>query len=145
MAWGTTMDGVARTQQKWGSAATTAGFTVLPNHLLALNQFLPPDEQVSPTEMVVLLQILTAWWSADKLPFPSKTTIGRRAGLSPRQVQRALSSLETKGYIARIARFSANRARSSNEYDLSGIVSRVKRISEANPEAFKRKIQPATK
>src|SRR5687767_5772113 len=93
---GVLMDGVARTQQKWGEAATAAGFTVLPNHLLSINQFLSVDRQITPTEMVVLLQVLSAWWSADKLPFPSKTTIARRAGLSPRQVQRALSGLEGK-------------------------------------------------
>jgi len=98
-----------------------------------------PDRQVSPTEMVVLLQILAAWWSVDRLPFPSKSTIGRRAGLSPRQVQRALSSLEEKQFLARVARYSSNRARSSNEYDISGLVNLVRKLGEAYPDAFKRK------
>lgn len=133
------MDGVARTQQKWGEAATAAGFTVLPNHLLSINQFVGDARQISPTEMVVLLQLLAAWWSADKMPFPSKATIGKRAGLSPRQVQRALSSLEAKEYLKRKARFGSNKGRASNEYDVSGVAEVVRRLGDAYPEAFKRR------
>lgn len=133
-----TPEGVARTVAKWGETATTAGFTVLPNHLLALNQFLPEGERITPTEMVVLLQILLAWWDPQKLPFPSKSTIARRAGLSPRQVQRAIAALEGKGLISRIARFSKASARSSNEYDVGGVSRIVRKYADANPAAFKR-------
>jgi hypothetical protein len=132
-------EGVARTVEKWGPEATSAGFTVLPNHLLAINQFVPKDAQLSPTEMLVLLQIVASWWSADRLPFPSKATIATRSGLSPRQVQRALSALETKGVINRRARFGVNRARSSNEYDLTGLVESVRKAATAHPTAFRRR------
>lgn len=136
------MDGLTSGKTKWGEEAIKAGFTLVPNHLLAFNQFEPNEEKrISPTEMLVALQILASWWAADKLPFPSKTTIAARAGLSPRQVQRALGSLDEKGYIKRISRFTTNRARTSNQFDVSGLVDAVKQAAVNNPHAFKRQVQ----
>jgi hypothetical protein len=88
--------------------------------------------------MVVLLQILLAWWDPSKLPFPSKATIARRAGLSPRQVQRSLTSLEAKEFISRVARFNNSSARSSNEYDVGGVARAVRKYADAYPTAFRR-------
>jgi hypothetical protein len=133
------MSSTAETQEKkWGEAAIAAGFTVLPNHLIAINQFLEDDKRISPTEMLVALQILTSWWAVDKMPFPSKTTIAKRAALSPRQVQRALAALEDKGYIKRITRMTSNRARISNQFDVSGLASAVAAIASKHPAAFKK-------
>ena len=135
------MDGVVSSKDKWGSDAISAGFTVLPNHFISLNQFVEDDKKISPTEMIVILQILSAWWSKDRLPFPSKATIGTRSGLSARQVQRALTGLEDKGYINRLVRFNRNQARASNQFDLSGLVSAVANAAERHPGAFKRQNQ----
>lgn len=130
----------ARTMsRKWGSDVVSAGFTSLPNHLLSINQFVPKENHLTPTELLTLFQILSAWWDADRLPFPSKATIARRLGLSPRQVQRALNGLEEKGYISRVARFYQNRGRASNSYDLSKVVALVRTLAAQNPDAFKRR------
>jgi len=134
------MDGASTGADKWGEQAIAAGFTLLPNHFLALNQFLPDDRRLSPTEMLVLLQILSAWWSKDKLPFPSKATIAQRAGLSPRQVQRALTALEQSGFVKRVSRYNRNQGRTSNQFDLTGLVAAVVGAAESNPTAFKRQI-----
>lgn len=131
------MDGITISEEKWGKDAISAGFTVIPSHLMAINQFLPEDDRVSPTEMVVLLQVLSSWWSKERMPFPSKATIGQRAGLSPRQVQRALTGLESKGFIERQARSSSSRGRTSNQYNLDGVVTKVATAAKANPRAFK--------
>jgi predicted transcriptional regulator len=131
------MDGIASSQEKWGADAISAGFTVVPNHLIAINQFVDQAKRLSPTEMLVVLQILQAWWAKDRLPFPSKATIASRAGLSPRQVQRALTSLEAKEYIQRVKRFAANQGRTSNQYDLDGLVRTVMAVAARNPTAFK--------
>lgn len=130
-------NGITRTQEKWGSSALEAGFTIIPNHLLAMNQYLPVERQVSPTEMLVLLQILLAWWSSDRLPFPSKAAIAARAALSTRQVQRALSALESKGLLQRTARFSGGRGRMSNSYDPAGLVRTVDELAKLHPNIFK--------
>lgn len=132
------MDGVLSSQEKWGPEAIAAGFTVLPNHFIALNQFAEEGKTLSPTEMLVVLQILSAWWSKDRLPFPSKATIATRSGLSPRQVQRALTALEQKGYIERITRYSTNQARTSNQFKLTGLVTAVINAAKEHPAAFKR-------
>ena len=117
------------------------GFSVLPNHLISLNQFLPEEKQLSPTEMLVVLQIISSWWSKERLPFPSKATIATRAGLSPRQVQRALTALEGKGFVQRLTRYNRSQARASNQYDLAGLVTAVTGAAESNPSAFKRQTQ----
>ena len=81
-------------ERKWGQGVVDAGFTMVPNHLIAANGFLSVEERVSPTEMFLLLQLLSVWWNASDMPFPSKATLAKRLGLkSTRQVQRALGSL----------------------------------------------------
>ena len=127
----------AKTEEKWGSGVVAGGFTIVPNHLVAINQYLPSARRISPTEMFVLLQILSAWWAADKLPFPSKATIAARTDLSERQVQRAISSLEKKGLLERIARFTGGQGRKSNIYDLSRLVQLLKEYSDKSPNIFK--------
>jgi DNA-binding MarR family transcriptional regulator len=131
--------GLTATRKKWGEYATEGGFTIIPNHLLAINQFVTEDKRITPTEMVVLFQLLLTWWSPDRLPFPSKATIGRRTGLSPRQVQRALGGLEAKGYLSRIARFVENRGRISNVYQLGPLTAVIERIARENPKIFRQK------
>lgn len=126
----------ARTNEKWGKAVVDAGFTILPNHLVAINQFLDKSRQLTPTEMFVLLQVLLAWWSADRLPFPSKAAISARTGLSPRQVQRALASLEKKEFLVRTARFQTGRGRTTNAYDPGGLVAAVREMAAKQPNIF---------
>lgn len=136
---GMSMDSLARTRNKWGEAVTAAGFTIVPNHLLGINEFVDEENKLSPTEMVVLLQILMAWWSAERMPFPSKSTISSRAGLSARQVQRALAALERKGILQRHARYGEDNARRSNQYNLVDLVAKVQGLVEISPEAFRAK------
>lgn len=131
-------EGLTRTREKWGKDVVSAGFTILPNHLLALNQFVAEDKKLTPTEMFVLLQVLLAWWSASRLPFPSKAAIADRTGLSPRQVQRALAALECKGYLTRTARYIGGRGRTTNAYDPKGLVSAIAQIAADNPNIFAR-------
>jgi hypothetical protein len=121
--------------RKWGAQVAAAGFTAVPNHLLSINQFLDKKHRLSSTELLILLQILSSWWHADQLPFPSKSTIARRLGLSARQVQRALKTLEQKGIIKRIARL---KGRNSNTFDLTGLVDKVHYLVTQHPEAFRR-------
>lgn len=131
------MSGKDRVRAKWGADVAAAGFTITPSHLLAANAFLPSERHLAPTEMLILLNLLSAWWQADRLPFPSKATLAKRLGLkSTRQVQRALSSLESKGLIQRIERFHESKGRASNYYDLSGTVALVKTLVTEHPGAF---------
>lgn len=130
--------GLQPSGMRWGKAVVDAGFTVLPNHLIAMNRFLPPEMRISPTAFVVLAQILVNWWSREEHPFPSKASIAERAGLSERQVQRALTELEKKEMLKRRPRFTAAGGRSSNEYDLRPLADRVEGFVAQHPSAFRR-------
>ena len=42
-------------EKRWGGAAVAqSGFTLLPNHLIAINAFLPAERKLTPTEFMVL-------------------------------------------------------------------------------------------
>lgn len=121
--------------EKWGSSLASTGFTILPNQLLTYNSKAAEKDKISPSEFFVLCQLLLHWWSARDMPFPSKATISERTGLSARQVQRTLGSLEKKGLLRRVARFGkANAGRMSNAYDLSLLVQALNALASAKPE-----------
>lgn len=134
--WSPTLsDQKKTTEQKWGADAVAAGFTIIPNHLISYNQFVPESEQLSPSEFFVLAQILRHWWGEQDKPFPSKASISARTGISPRQVQRILGQLESRGLIRRISRFSgSNAGRMSNAYDLRPLARKVADIAKKNPK-----------
>jgi DNA-binding MarR family transcriptional regulator len=85
------------TQEKWGEVAR-AGFQTVPDLLLKHQKEL----RISPTEMVVLLNVLMHWWYRDQKPFPRPTTISKRMGVTVRTVQRALSNLQESGLVKRL-------------------------------------------
>lgn len=116
----------SKTAAKWGEALTKSGFTVIPNQLISYNQYAEEGARISPTEFYLLCQLLVHWWEASDRPFPSKASLSERTGLSTRQIQRTLGSLEEKGLILRIARFGRNSSgRMSNAYDLQPLVRRL--------------------
>ncbi len=85
-----------RGSAKWNGAAD-AGFTIVPDALIHKQAKLG----LSATELVVLLQIISFWWAADRPPFPSTTTIASRMGVEVRTVQRAIRALLKSGLIDR--------------------------------------------
>ena len=82
--------------QKYGEAAV-AGFQAVPD-LLLKNQ---AKLDLSPTDMVVLLNVLMHWWYPEQKPFPRSTTIALRIGLTARTVQRSMQHLEKVGLLTR--------------------------------------------
>jgi hypothetical protein len=131
-------EAVSEIEEKWGRAVAQRGFAQIPNYLVLLNQFLAEDHQLTPVELLVLFQLSAGWWHKDELPFPSVTTLATRCGVSPRQIQRAVSDLEKQGLIKRVSR----RARgiiASNAYDMSPLVTTLDGVAKAFPNAFPRK------
>jgi len=74
-----------------------AGFQPVPDVLLIKQRALG----LEPVDLLVLLNITSYWWYADKLPFARSATIAERMGVSARTVQRSLKKMETKGLISR--------------------------------------------
>jgi predicted transcriptional regulator len=79
--------------------------------------------------MVVLLQLVASWWKVNEMPFPSMSTLAERAGISERQVQRAIKSLEQKGYVTK-AKKKIKGVIASNVYDLSPLVKILQTVAE---------------
>lgn len=125
---------------KWGEAIADRGFAQLPNYLLFLNQFLDDDYKLSATELLILVQIVAAWWKKDELPFPSMSTLATRCGVSERQVQRSVTRLEELGLLLRVKRRSSGII-GSNAYDLAPLVSILEKVAKTYPNAFPRRIE----
>lgn len=125
---------------KWGQAVAERGFAQVPNYLLLINQFLFEEKRLAPAELLVLLQLVGAWWKKDDLPFPALKTLAVRCGVSDRQAQRAVSRLEEIGLIKRVKRKERGMI-ASNAYDLKPLVKFLEEISRAFPNEFVRRIK----
>lgn len=125
----TGVEGVRQSDKKWGKAVMAVrGFCLVPSLLLHAQKRL----KITPVQFALIMHLADYWWMAEKKPFPSKSTLGDRVGLSARQVQRHMATLEEMGLLTRVARSSkAHGGKMSNEYDLSGL---VKRLKELEPE-----------
>jgi predicted transcriptional regulator len=85
-------------KEKWQGAVTEgSGFVAVPMALLRLQS----QYGLSPTELLVLINLLGHWWEPDRPVFPRSTTIAKRMGIDPRSVQRATKKLESKGLLQR--------------------------------------------
>jgi hypothetical protein len=111
-------------EKKWGKAVMKLGFSILPSLIFRAQRRLG----LSPVQLAVLLQIADFWWSQGRKPYPGKTALGDRLNLSPRQVQRHIADLENAGFLVRIERRGAHRGKLSNEYDLTGLVEKLKKL-----------------
>lgn len=111
-------------EKKWGKQVIDLGFCIIPSLIFRAQARLG----LNPTQLAVLLQLADYWWDEQRHPYPSKKTLGERLGLSPRQVQRYIAELEAAGLVKRLDRFSAHKGRLSNQYDLSGLVARLKKM-----------------
>lgn len=105
-------------EQRWGDLSKV-GFTAVPNTLMHAQAKL----DLSPTDVVVLMNLAMHWWTPTDLPFPRTTTIAKRAGLTERSVQRVLKGLEKRGFIARI------KSRDRTYVDLSGLKEKLAAVA----------------
>ena len=130
--------------EKWGERVAERGFAQIPNYLLLMNQFLDPEHKVPPVDLIILIELVGAWWKKEEMPFPSLNTLAARSGISSRQAQRSVTRLEEAGYIKRSQR-KAGRLIASNAYDMSPLVERLNEIAIAFPNDAPRKILPKRK
>lgn len=123
--------------EKWGLSVADRGFSQIPNYLMLINQFLDEDKSLSPLELLLLLQLASAWWKRDEAPFPSVKTLANRCGTSDRQIQRALARLEKDGFLQRQKRREQG-VIASNAYNLMPLVEILEEIAKLYPNKFKR-------
>jgi len=110
-------------ETKWGKATLEVdGWTAIPNILLERQQALGIDA----VKLNILLVLLKHWWEKSKMPWPSKATIGEIVGRDKSTVQKHLKELEEQGLVKRNSRFQSAGGQTSNEYDLSGLITALK-------------------
>ena len=113
-------------ERKWGRKVMEAKrFSIIPSLLLHAQARL----KMTPTHLAIVMHLNDFWWAADRKPWPAKATLAERMGLSSRQVQRQMAELEKMGLIQRKARHGPHGGKLSNEYDLSGLVARLKELA----------------
>ena len=85
-------------KEKWQGAVTEgSGFVAVPMSLLRLQTKL----KLTPTDMVVLVNLLAHWWDPSRAVFPRSTTIAARMGVAKRTVQRSMQKMVKAGLIER--------------------------------------------
>ncbi len=113
-----------QSEEKWGVEVMGIGFCILPSLLFRAQARLG----LNPTQLAVILQLADFWWDSGRKPFPKKADLAERLSLSERQVQRHIADLETAGFVQRNERTYGRRGKISNEYDLSGLVAKLKAL-----------------
>ncbi len=113
-----------QSEDKWGVEVMALGFCMLPSLLFRAQARLG----LNPTQLAVLLQLADFWWDPSRKPFPKKIDLAQRLSLSERQVQRHIADLEAAGFVQRIGRTYGRRGKISNEYDLTGLVEKLKAL-----------------
>jgi hypothetical protein len=120
-------------QRKWGVDVLGHGFQVLPDLLFKYQAKLGIDEgrscSVTPTEMVVLLNILSFWWRADRPVFPSASLLAERVGIERRSIDRAVQGLVKKQLLKK------TREGHRVLYDPTELPSRLRDLSRADQES----------
>lgn len=113
-------------ERKWGREVMEAkNFCIFPSLLLHAQARL----KMTPTHLALVMHLIDYWWDVDRKPWPSKATLAARVGLSARHVQRQMAELERMGLVKRNERRGHHRGKLSNEYDLSGLVARLKELA----------------
>lgn len=104
-------------EKKWG-VLMKAGWTMLPNMIFMRQRALGLDSM----DINILLVLLSHWWTAENLPFPSKRTIAEAIGCDASTVRRRIQAMEAAGFLQRIERRVEHDRSKTNQYDFSGLI-----------------------
>lgn len=115
-----------QSELKFGTNVIAEGFTIVPSLLLQCQERLG----ISAQQLAILIHLLDFWWDHESKPWPSKEKIATRLQVSTKTVQRHVRELEEAGYVKRVKRYKTNKGQTSNEYDLSGLILKLKSLAE---------------
>jgi hypothetical protein len=110
--------------EKWSALVMNRGFVMLPAIIVRGQRRLG----LSPTQLVILLNLIDWWIHPDSIPWTSKKLLAQRIGIGERQLQRQIAQMEKIGYLQRVERVTG-RGKRPNSYDLSGLVARLKALA----------------
>jgi DNA replication protein DnaD len=127
--------------EMYGSSTLKGGFLQLPNVILHLNKFLNKESALTPSELLVLINIIQYWRFADKPPFPSAAAISENTGLSIKAVYRSVESLASKNLLKITKSSSHPMLKEHNVYDLKDLIEFATLITRVNVNIHPRKIK----
>ena len=122
-----------RAFEKWGDAGI-AGFQALPDLLLKKQVELG----LSPTDMLVLINVLMHWWYRDQRPFPRNITIATRMGIDTRTVQRSIKKMIDLDLIGREEE-KTEEGETRTVIDVSKLVNRLSAFAQKDENFLYRK------
>jgi DNA-binding transcriptional ArsR family regulator len=96
--------------EKWGKEVMELNYSIVPSLLLKAQARLG----INPTELAIILHLADFWWDKHNNPYPAKSTLADRLGISPRQVQRHIARLEESGFVRREERVAVHQGKLSN-------------------------------
>jgi DNA-binding MarR family transcriptional regulator len=103
-----------------------AGVTVVPRVLITGVAAL----KITPIQAMILLQMLACWGRTGKHPFPGRRRMRDWLGCDKRTLDRAITGLVELGLVVRRRRVGGKfRRQTTNEYDLSGLIDRLKPLA----------------
>jgi len=112
--------------RKWGKETLDVeGWTAIPNLLLERQRALGIDA----VKLNILLVLLKCWWEKTTMPWPSKALIGDIVGRDKSTVQKHLKEMEGRGLVKRNSRYQSAGGQTSNEYDLTGLITQLKALA----------------
>lgn len=123
-------------EHKWGKTTLEVdGWTAIPNLLLERQQALGIDA----VKLNILLVLLKYWWEKSKMPWPSKATIGEIVGRDKSTVQKHLKDMERRGLVERKSRYQSAGGQTSNEYDLTGLITQLQALAKEEMKERKKR------
>lgn len=111
-------------ERKYGKPVMDLGFCIVPSLLMQAQARLG----INPVQFNIIMHLADIWWDASQRPWPKKQLLAERMGMSERQIQRQIAELEKAGLVQRIERTRPGRGKTSNEYDLSGLVKKLRAL-----------------
>lgn len=122
----TASDRLHENERKWGKALIDAGWTAMPNIILKRQKQLGLD----PLDLNIILHLMSYWWKAGELPYPSKKTLAKLMSVDESTIRRRIAKLEAGGLIKRIIRPVEGDRHKPNLYDFSGLIKEVTPFAE---------------
>lgn len=107
---------------KWSAPLARAGWTSIPNVIFERQHALG----LSSLDINILLHLAGYWWKPKDFPHPSKATLAKAIGVTPRTIQKRIAGMEAAQYIKRVARKTSSGDNDTNVYDLSGLIEHAK-------------------